>query len=227
VEKSKGIVYIAIGKEHLQLAIKSIASIYDTGSFPTVTILTDSTIEQFLLIGNNEVRIINISHLCLRSLSSDIVSAYLKTQLYDLSPFAKTLYVDTDVRAIASIDSIWSYCNKSIAIAPAFSPLREADTFQVDSEEHYTQRWFGVRNDYTQYNTGVFLFEKCERVADIFASWEYEYNRFQYHENMAFNRLIAQGLQVDYLLPCYNDFYPNRDASSVLIHYISGYKKYL
>jgi Nucleotide-diphospho-sugar transferase len=222
-----GIVYIALGHEHLQLALKSISSIYDTGSFPLAAIITDSTSETTLLIGNSEVKIINISHLCSKALSPDIISAYLKTQLYKLSPFDKTLFLDTDVRAARNIDAIWTYRNKSIAVAPAFDPIRDTDIFQSDSEEHYTQRWFDVYDNYTQYNTGVFLFEKCNEVKAVFEKWEDEYNRFQHHENMAFNRLVAQGLQVDYLLQVYNDFYPKRTTDSVLVHYIGGYKHFL
>lgn len=219
----KGIVYIAIGKQYFDDAIASAISIAENHKIlPNICIYTDSD-----PIESNFFIVKKIPEDLFSALPPDILAAYLKTKLYQLSPFRKTLFLDTDIRCIANIDCIWSYCNGSIAASRAFNPITEYDCYYQGSEEAYTQHLLSVNGDFTQYNTGVFIFDKCPQVEQAFIDWNTEWELFKRHENMAFNRLASRGLDVDYLLSIYNDFYPNRNYQSVLVHYISHYKDYL
>lgn len=222
-----GIIYIAIGWDYLQQALNSAQSIIKNykGNCPDIIIYSD--IEWYGNNGSPQVRVESIPAWADNISNPVSLSAYLKTQLPQLSPFDKTLFLDTDTLAVADISCIWSYCNKSIALSKAFDPLSEIAKYEKDSEEHFTQQKLSILGDFTQYNTGVILFEKCPEASKIFSDWENEWKIFGYNDNKAFNRLIAKGLKIDYLLSIYNDFYPNRSIYSVIIHYISWYKKYL
>jgi len=224
-----GIIYIAIGRDYLQQALHSARSVIENyeGNCPDIIIYTDIKSDSLLLFSPTRVHIRSIP-VWIDDISSPVsLSGYFKTQLNYLSPFDKTLFLDTDIRAVADISCIWSFCDKSIALAKAFNPLSEIAVYDKDSEEHYTQNLLSISGDFTQYNTGVILFDKCDKVDTVFRDWGREWLIFKNNDNKAFNRLIAKGLEIDYLLSIYNDFYPDRSHKSVLIHYISWYKKYL
>jgi hypothetical protein len=224
-----GIAYLAIGLSYLQQAVLSAISVIEhTASCPNITIYTDVYWSSNVLIKDCEnINIENISHYCDCSLSPDVLSAYLKTKLYELSPFNKTLFLDTDIRAVGDVSYIWSYCNKSIAVARAFSPLYAEANYSEGSEEKYTQKSLSILGDFAQYNTGVFLFEKCDRISEIFELWNREWHMFKKHENMSFTRITTQGVNVDFLDSKYNQFYPDANLDSILIHYIDSYKIHL
>lgn len=225
---TKGIVYIALGVEYLEMATNSILSIVEnyskTEHLPNFKVFTDvdtSSIPRIDQIPSFFQYINPVEYP-----DNGVATAYIKTILYHLSPFDITLYLDCDTKIVGDISKIWSYCGNRIAVSRAFNPIKE-DTIYSDSECIKTQQQLSVIGDFTQYNTGVFLFKKSPNTKSIFRAWNDEWELFKNHENMAFNRLVAQGMGVDYLLPVYNDFYPNRCPQSVLVHYIAHYKKYL
>ena len=223
---SRGIVYIAIGLKHLEMAISSAMSVL-TNSIEELNIIifTDLPLNRDCL----GVSIRNVSeHIQdVKNLNKGIISAYLKTQLYKLSPFDETLYLDTDVMAVKDITGIWSHCKDNIAAAPAYNPLSKATNYSSLAEEIETSYYLLVNHNWKQYNTGVFLFNKSSENYSLFHIWADEWAKYKKHENMAFNRLNAYAFQIDDLPSIYNQFYPDRNGDSVLIHYIGWCKKYL
>ena len=222
--EDRGIIYIAIGDEYRMMAIQSAQSIIDlyVSECPQITILTTDS-------GNFRIS----PYISLRQINGDfsadpaIATAYLKTRLYFLSEFTKTLYLDCDTRAVGNLSGIWDYLGNSIAVAPAYNPLSEYTVYPRNPEATKTSMCLSKINDYTQYNTGVLLFRRTLNIYKIFELWRKEWCEFQHHENMAFTRLVCQGFNVDYLPSKYNQFYSDADKHSILIHYVGGYKRYL
>jgi hypothetical protein len=226
MQENKGIVYIALGSEYVQMACKSIESILVNSSESyDFCIITDIDFGHNLLIKFGQITTLLIEPIDPSNLGAS--TAYLKTRLIYLSPFDKTLYVDCDIRAVRDIACIWSYCGESIAVASAFNPICANEFYPVDSEQEETQKYLSSLGDFTQYNTGLFLFKKSSQLQYVFDMWLVEWIKYKQHESMAFNRLVAKGMPVNYLLSIYNDFYPNKNIDSVLVHYIGGYKKHL
>lgn len=227
MEKSRGIVYIALGWEHLRLAQQSIESIIDrTSESYNFLIITNLNIPPNTLIHEN-----NIKTLTIQPIDDDlgISSAFLKTQLHKLSPFDITLYLDTDIRAVDDIKCIWSRVTEGIGLCRAFHPINPSQFYTADSEREFTRSKLDPYN-FFQYNTGMFLFTKSLAVEKLFDGWYREWTRFKHHENMAFTRLLldTNNDSVPVNIPdVYNDFYPNISNESVLVHYIGWYKKYL
>jgi hypothetical protein len=216
---SKGVVYIAVGKKHLDLAIKSAESVLKFNPTVNIKILSDAPSSDL---------VIDISYLVIfrSGWRKDVLVAFLKTQLNIYSPFDVTLYLDNDIRCVGDISDIWQYCGDWLAVAPAFNPIRPTDK-STDPEIVKTKEYLDVIGNYAQYNTGVFLFEKLPHTKELFNQWRQQWCEFRKHENMAFTRLTTYGIPVDYLPDKFNQFYPHKQDSSILIHYISWYKKYL
>jgi hypothetical protein len=220
-----GIVYIAIGNKHLEMAIASAKSIINTSSrAQNITILTDC---QDRSIAGMSIENISTFIRALRFKPAEELVAYLKTRLCDLTPYHRTLYLDNDTLAIADLSDVWQYCGKWIGVVPAYNPILSDVDYGDDLEIAKTKDCLATIGDYRQYNTGIFLFTKYHHVEKFFDLWHEEWKNFERFENMAFNRLVTYGMPVDYLPNVYNEFYPNRNSDSKLIHYIGGHKKHL
>jgi Glycosyl transferase family 8 len=220
--KTQGIVYVAIGEKALSMAITSAQSVIDTSSArQLITIFCDVDRSGI----DSEMSFIDLSPYS-ESYFKDksCLAAYLKTKLYELSPYDKTLYLDNDIRAIKDISSIWDYVRDGIGLSKAFRPLIKGCKYAEGLEESYTAN---VISNWHQYNSGMFLFVKSPLMSSFFNNWYREWSKFKNHENMALTRLLDYSKVQPIELPSkYNEFYPDRNASSILIHYISHYKKY-
>jgi Glycosyl transferase family 8 len=222
--KNRGIIYIAIGKEYRRMAVQSAESIVTNylGECHQIIILTTDSFN-FRLSPYISIKQIRLK--C--PADPAVATAYLKTDLNYLSEFDETLYLDCDTKAIGDLSGLWTYIRDSIAVAPAYNPIRQSVVYPHNSEATETSICLSKIDDYTQYNTGVLLFKNTLHSDKIFKLWRKEWQRFKHHENMAFTRTIAQGFNVDPLPPKYNQFYDDVDADTVLIHYVGGYKKHL
>jgi lipopolysaccharide biosynthesis glycosyltransferase len=223
---SRGIIYIAIGLNYLEMAISSAMSVLTNCIDPIdIVIFTDQPFNRNCLgvsIRNISDRIKDINHL-----SPGRIAAYLKTKLNKLTPFDQTLYLDSDLIAVQDISRIWDYCTDNIAVAPAYSPLINGINYSGLNEEVETCRYHLLAQSWKQFNTGVFLFNNSPITYRLFTIWNEEWERFKSYENMAFSRLCLYGFDFTQLPSIYNQFYPHRTGDSILIHYIGWCKKYL
>ena len=225
-----GIIYIAIGNDHLQLAIESAISVIEAGNSENILILTNVDYPRSLIISFND----GISFQDIRpnidmfgDLEHSCLVAYLKTRLYKYSPFDKTLFLDNDIRAVSKISDIWGFVDNWIGFAPAFNPLDLWTSYATDSEEQATAQVLKI-DDLSQRNSGMFLFGKSPELTKFFDNWFGEWLRFEKHENMSLTRMLKRHNIATITMPSiYNEFYPNRTNDSVLIHYISWYKRFL
>lgn len=115
-----------------------------------------------------------------------------KTQIYMLSPFDETLYLDADTEVVASPE-------------PGFNLLEYVDLVLVQDvtrnfadnkwphlnqdEVAYTEKILGTRQ-HMYFNSGVIFFKRNERVAAVMTAWHEEWTRFQMHDQMALLRAI-------------------------------------
>jgi hypothetical protein len=126
-----------------------------------------------------------------------------------------------------TISKVWDYCTDNIAVAPAYNPLVKGIDYSGLAEELETYYYHLTADNWNQYNTGVFLFNKSENNTNLFRLWHEEWYRFRDYENMAFNRLCLHELEYTNLPSTYNQFYPDKNGDSILVHYIGWCKKYL
>lgn len=231
--EDRGIVYIAIGNDYLSMAISSANSaIENTDSCPPILIITDCISDDIKLDNISILQIgINSQYLLRRKskgFSSSSYSAFLKTKLNYFSPFQKTLFLDCDILARNDINSIWDAVEEGIGVTKAFYPILKGVDYSLIAEVDYTARLFEKYQNYSQYNTGMFLFQSSYSSSLTFQLWNKEWELFAESENMAFNRLVCKKhINPVEMLSKYNEFYPVASKDSCLVHYLSGYKRNL
>jgi Glycosyl transferase family 8 len=214
----RGIVYIGIGAEYLNMSIRSARSLQTKEQ---ICIITDAAID-FELSSNISIYKVDGSND-----NPEFYSAYLKTQLHKLSPFDETLFLDADILAVDDFSGIWDFISDGISIAPAFYPIRP-EVIYPSSEVMYTQSLMQSANNFTQYNAGVFLFRKSQAMFDLFKQWDREWSLYCYAENMALSRILLNSDTKIFTLPSkYNQFYPYQNEQTCLLHYIGRFKQYL
>jgi lipopolysaccharide biosynthesis glycosyltransferase len=228
----RGIVYIGLGQKYLEMSISSAISVRkQTKAVPPIIIFTDLDIKAESSENISIQKIDSRYRTEFSKISTNFNPAYegtyLKTRLFDLSPFEETLYLDSDILALKDINGIWDYLGKDIdiAIAPAFAPLTSTRTSLEAIETFNRLTDFG---DYSQYNAGVVLFSKTERTLDFFKCWTKEWGVFKESDNMALTRALCIDNPTISKLPArYNEFYPWMNRHTILLHYVDIYKYYL
>lgn len=99
MQKTRGIVYIALGEQHLKLAIESAKSVLKFNPTVNIKILADSLDSDLIT---------DVSYLAIfrSGWKKHVLVAFLKTQLNIYSPFDVTLYLDNDIRCVGDISDI-------------------------------------------------------------------------------------------------------------------------
>lgn len=83
-----------------------------------------------------------------------------KVEMYERSPFATTLFLDTDTIVMdPDLDFGFAMAERH-GVALCHAPVG------------YARRWRGIADDRVEYNTGVLFFSRGPRVADLFAAWQ-------------------------------------------------------
>jgi lipopolysaccharide biosynthesis glycosyltransferase len=234
---NRGIVYIALGTKYLEMAVTSAMSLLrHSPNCPEILIFTDCNDNQLVL---SDIRIEKLDPEITRSnpyssiINKTYLAGYIKTQLDKLSPFDVTLYLDCDILAVGDIDGIWDYVGNGLSLAPAFSPVTADDVdpdlaATADDVDPDLAATYQKAGHCQQYNAGVILFNKSKKISKFFRDWAKEWMIFEQSENTALIRcLVDTGLNVNQLPSKYNEFYPWKNSSSKLIHYIGVYKNCL
>ena len=114
-----------------------------------------------------------------------------KTQIYALSPFDETLFLDADTEVVSSplagfgllrfVDVVLSLdCDRRVG---------ERHNAQHDPEERAaTLREVGLDGDLLYYNSGVIFFKRSVRALALFSAWYEEWQRWRKHDQLALAR---------------------------------------
>jgi hypothetical protein len=124
---------------------------------------------------------------------ADIGARTYKTQLYSLSPFEETLYLDADTELVAAptggfqllqfVDLVLGQdCNRRVL---------DCHWRNHDPEERaVTLQELPAGGDVLYYNSGVLFFKRHPRVAALFAAWHTEWQRWGKHDQLALARAL-------------------------------------
>jgi Glycosyl transferase family 8 len=185
---TRGVLYLAVGDSYAELATASARTLRLHGYDGPVRVVTDAP-RRALTELECETHVIG-------SLPGGFASRFHKTQLYRWS-FDHTLFLDADTIVVSSIEQIWENLRgHDLAMAPDLhssvaqviansvnDPARRAPEYQLMRELGLTERRY--------YNSGVLLFRRNRRTADLFARWHEEWNRFGGEDQLALIRAIA------------------------------------
>lgn len=174
---TRGVLYVAYGEKARQQAARSIASLRRFAPGLLVSVVGDRPLAGTELIERPD---------------ADAGARHWKTQMYELSPYDETLFLDADTELLASPDA-------------AFQVLQHVDLVLVQdyhrnfADNHWphlnpeevsaTIREIGSAH-HMYFNSGVICFRRNDRVAAMMAAWHAEWQRWGAHDQMALLRAI-------------------------------------
>jgi hypothetical protein len=147
VNHEKGIIYIATGERHVQMAVSSAKSLIKFCPNLPIHIFTDGDVSSFA---------------CFDS-STHIPEPHRRSKLDYLteSPYQKTLFLDTDTRICDDISSVFDLLERfEIGMVHDFGRGRRPKQYFGDAPKALAP-----------INSGVILFKKTEPVIKFFNNW--------------------------------------------------------
>lgn len=221
-----GVVYLAIGAEHTQLALLSISQLRVVGYDGPIRVLTDVNAWPG---DDGDVEAIRIC-----PARDPNPPRYYKTQINRFA-FPSTLFLDTDVLAIARIDDIWSHLRFGDICASLELPRVQGfiDYYWDRERRMRPELEYMLENRLCRrrfYNSGVILFRSGETTDRLYAAWHEEWRRFGGMDQCALVRASARtGVPLHALPSSWNCPAPRFDSVDdarglgvKFLHYFSG-----
>jgi lipopolysaccharide biosynthesis glycosyltransferase len=188
---TRGIMYVATGDE--QYFIDCISSILTLKNFTTERICVLSNEEKIQKLQKLDVEVKIVKN------ETSNPSRWLKTQLYEHSPFDTTLFLDTDIRCLAPFDELWNICSSysSFVVARDQNEFLNAATFKIRDEEIEEVKYtISTCNKIVHYNSGVMLFNRSENCKKLFQEWHKEWLIFNGKDQFALVRAINNNIHI-------------------------------
>jgi hypothetical protein len=228
---STGIIYICFGTEALQSGVRSVRSIRGMGIDLPIISLGNTKIlgtdfiqwkgkEPWNLFDHDKVH---------RFRAGEI-----KPFLYDMSPFDRTLYIDSDTIIRKDIMPGFDFLDKyDICVANHYNDIRLKDAWSSKmyaapehilkiTEKKATIKLLGSE-DISFLNSGVIFFKKNDTVRKLFADWYKEWIAYKgWDEQMALHRSIHNNpeAKVYYMPEIWNKKFKCEDT--VIWHRMGG-----
>lgn len=174
---SRGALYIAYGDRAREQAIKSIETLrYHAPSLP-VAVVSDSPLSDVELIQRPE---------------ADLGARTWKTQMYHLSPFEQTLFLDADTEIRSSPSAGFSMLDYvDLVLAQDVMRVFADNTWPHLNREEVAATKSEIKTaQHMYYNSGVIFFRRNERVKAMMTAWHEEWQRWKMHDQMALLRAI-------------------------------------
>jgi Nucleotide-diphospho-sugar transferase len=173
---------------YLEAALISAMAFRQLNPTIPVTILCDRPVDQLRSLDHSGINVVEIIP---NQSIGNFQSRNLKTRLIDLSPYAETLYIDSDILPLKPIDPIWGYFDQAdmVMALDRLPTIGECDHIGT-AEKNYTLESLPAST--THYNSGVMLWRKTPLTQKLFWQWQQEWTRFQKQDQLALVRAIAQ-----------------------------------
>ena len=156
MDKTFGVIYVAFGRVYLAQALFSLKTLRRVNPKLSVCIVTN--------VPDVVCNDANVLTKYVNEPSSR--SRFFKTDLYELSPFDKTVFIDADTEVNNDLTLCRELLNKyDFLIRP--EPLLIGD---LSSESSPVEK-FKLLKHYGEFNSGVILFKKVEAVRNLFSKW--------------------------------------------------------
>jgi hypothetical protein len=174
----KGILYVAYG-ENARIQVRtSIQTVKKFARKLPVAVVSDT-----LFMAADK----NIYHP-----ESDRGARTQKTQMYRLSPFKLTLFLDADTEMLSSPDAGFELLQYvDLVLCQDVTRNFADDHWQPHNKEEVaeTVKALGT-GQHMYFNSGVIFFQRNERVSALMDAWHEEWLRFGTHDQMALLRAI-------------------------------------
>ena len=155
-KRTRGVLYIASGIEHITAALQSAQSVRNTNPDLPIHLFADWQQQNIQL---------DIAPGPLTSWEN-IPKPHRRSKVDYIArtPFDQTLYLDTDTRVLCDLTDLFSLLEK-FDVALSHAHKREIPGKQ---KKVYIQ----TPNAFPQFNSGVFLFKKNDKTMNVFSQWQ-------------------------------------------------------
>lgn len=151
----KGFLYVATGEEYIREAIRSANSLRQQMPDAKITLYSDRSLNSSLF---DEIR----------QLQDPVYHFGDSVLTAEMLPYGRTIYVDTDTYFTEGVSELFEILDR-FDIAAVHNPARR----KLESTESYEAK--EVPDSFPQYNTGVLVLERNQKVAEMLAEWNQIY----------------------------------------------------
>jgi len=161
--KDYGVIYLAFGYEYFVMAMLSIKSLKNVSKDIPVCLVTnlDKDPSIYSSWNNEKDKVIRVEDLSANN-------RFYKTNIYDISPFYKSLFLDCDTIVLEDITPSFKLleyfdCAASLIPEPAKGKQAKLNPALLSGDQNYI--------DLPHWNTGVILFKKNKNSKELFNNW--------------------------------------------------------
>jgi hypothetical protein len=180
MNQTQGILYVAYGDLAREACTRSIATARAfLPDFP-VAVVSDAPLP-------------DVEHVHVRRPEADVGARTWKTQIYALSPFDETLFLDADTECVSSPQAGFDLLRLVDVVLVQDCDRRVCERHHAnhDPEERTaTLAEIGADGDLLYYNSGVIFFKRNARTLNLFTAWYTEWQRWRKHDQLAFARAL-------------------------------------
>lgn len=186
----RGVIYCATNHiVFLEAALISAIALRQHNPEIPVTIVCDDVTYQDLALADLRIELMK-APIESDENSSAFVSRNLKTRLAEITPYQETLYIDSDMLPLKSIDSIWAYLTEAdFAMAVDRLPTIMQCDHIAKVELDYTMEI--LPGSTIQFNSGLMLWRSNAATQTLFDQWQQEWQCFKKHDQLAMVRALA------------------------------------
>jgi hypothetical protein len=231
----RGVLYLAVGGEHRELALASVSCLRRYGYRGPVRVVTDQPGWLPPELGCDQVLVPDAG--------TGLAARHYKTQL-DRFAYETTLFLDADAIPVGDISGIWELLEDGdIAMAAdlhrsignAITMNRRRDWWKEEwGDEYQLMIRLGLVG-HPAFNSGVIVFRPTAAVAGLFREWHREWQRYGKKDQMALVRALAlTGTRVRSLpleWNCQARYFASvldaREAGIRVLHFLSANRKFL
>lgn len=202
-EMLKGVVYVAYGTRARKEATESIRSLRLIHDYP-VMVISDEELPsaKTLIFDDGGAR-----------------GRWAKVNLYKLSPFEDTLYLDADTRVLGDLAFGFYLLNLGADLVIVASRPQGIDALKHLSTEERQYTLAKLTHFPLQLNTGVMFWRRNDAVGALFEAWQEEWLRFRGKDQGALLRALHRNpLALRLLGRPFN----SQDKSTAVVHHLFG-----
>ncbi|MBI4354502.1 MAG: hypothetical protein HY595_04630 [Candidatus Omnitrophica bacterium] len=163
-DHSAGFVYVAFGEPYLEEMAVSCQTLRTHNPTARICLITDEAGKGYVTRRHPALSLDQIR--CVAWQPSQESFWVLRTKIFELSPYQKTIYLDDDTYVAGPIEDL-------------FDLLETFDFVAVPDESHPARGFIlGMRGGYAAlnyYNCGFFMFRKSAAARQLFENWRQEY----------------------------------------------------
>jgi hypothetical protein len=190
VKQDRGVLYVATGPSHIRAALRSARTVRDTNPSLPIHLFADSTAHGFNFSAESG------------PLTSwaEIADPHSRSKVDYMvrTPFARTLYLDTDTRVLCGLNDLFGLLDR-FDVALAHAHRRGGATRQ----EGWVSR---IPEAFPMFNSGVILYNLNAETMPFFETWQQSYHAAGLlHDQETLREVLwSAGLRIATLPPEYN-----------------------